>query len=124
MGWILYLRLMLTTEKVRELALSLPETEERDHFGRPAFRVRHKIFATIWPPEKKAMVKLSLVDQSVFCDLDQSVFYPVPGGWGRKGSTFVELNKVNGKIFKEALLSAWRQAAPRTLVRKYTQDEY
>jgi hypothetical protein len=114
---------MLTIENVRELALSLPEAEEQDHFGRPSFRIRNKIFATLWPKEKKAMIKLSLVDQSVFCDLDKSIFYPVPGGWGLKGSTFVELNKVSGKIFKEALLSAWRQVAPQTLVKKYTEDK-
>jgi len=30
---------MLDCETVRELALTLPEVEEHDHWGRPSFRV-------------------------------------------------------------------------------------
>ena len=32
------------------------------------------------------MVKLSLVDQSVFCDMNKDAIYPVPGGWGKQGA--------------------------------------
>jgi hypothetical protein len=46
------------------------------------------------------MVKLSLVDQSVFCSYDRNVFFPVPGGWGARGATFVELAKVRKDMFK------------------------
>jgi hypothetical protein len=34
-------------QRVRSLALALPETVEQDHFGNPSFRVRGKIFATV-----------------------------------------------------------------------------
>src|SRR5690349_7953723 len=33
--------------QVRKLALALPEAVEQDHFGRPSFRVRGRIFATL-----------------------------------------------------------------------------
>jgi hypothetical protein len=36
-------------------------------------------------------LKLSLVDQSVFCAIKPAIIYPVPGGWGRMGFTFVTL---------------------------------
>ena len=32
---------------VREIALALPDAIEQDHHGRPSFRVRGKIFATL-----------------------------------------------------------------------------
>jgi hypothetical protein len=32
---------------VRRLALVLPEAVEQNHFGRPSFRVRGRIFATL-----------------------------------------------------------------------------
>ena len=57
------------------------------------------------------MVKLSLVDQSVFCSYDRNVFFPVPGGWGARGATFVELAKVRKDMFKDALKSAYDLAA-------------
>ncbi len=30
------------------MALALPEAVERDHHGRPSFRVAERIFATLW----------------------------------------------------------------------------
>lgn len=39
---------MVSAERVRQLALALPEAVERDHHGRPSFRVGGKIFATLW----------------------------------------------------------------------------
>jgi hypothetical protein len=38
----------MTTDEARRLALSLPETVEQDHHGRPSFRVKGRIFATLW----------------------------------------------------------------------------
>ena len=40
---------MITAGAARKMALRLPEAEERGHWGRPSFRVRNKIFATLWP---------------------------------------------------------------------------
>ena len=53
------------------------------------------------------MLKLSLIDQSVFCSFDDAVFFPVPGGWGKQGATFVDLKKVRKDMFKDALSTAY-----------------
>jgi len=97
------------------MALALPVTEEKPHFGIPSFRVKNKIFATIHEKNNRAMVKLSLVDQSVFCDIDKDAIYPVPGGWGRGGATFFELKKVKKAILKEALEKGWLLIVPKNL---------
>jgi hypothetical protein len=39
-------------EDVRSIALSLHSAEEAGHHGRPSFRVRGRIFATLWTPSK------------------------------------------------------------------------
>jgi hypothetical protein len=44
------------------------------------------------------------------------VFSPVPGGWGRKGSTRVLLAKVSPTILEAALRTAWRKRAPKHLI--------
>ena len=95
----------------RQLALSFPDTTELPHFHLTSFRVKKKIFATYWPKENRAMLKLSLVDQSVFCSFDTSIFFPVPGGWGKKGATFVNLKKVRKDMFKDALSLAYKGIA-------------
>lgn len=38
---------MVTLETIRAYATSLPEVEEKPHFGRPGFRVGDKLFASV-----------------------------------------------------------------------------
>ena len=97
---------MVSINNFRKLALAFPDAEEQPHFHLASFRVKKKIFATLWEKENRAMLKLSLVDQSVFCTYND-VFYPVPGGWGTKGATFVDLGKVRVDMFKDALKAAY-----------------
>ena len=109
---------MVSCEKVRHLALQLPAVEERDHFGKPSFRTNNRIFSTLWIPEKRAMVKLAPAEQTLFCEQYPDFFHPVPGGWGRMGSTFVELSRVPVKLFSKALRSAWSLAAAKKPARQ------
>jgi hypothetical protein len=110
---------MVSITAARQAALSLPETEEYMHFHMPAFRVGKKIFATIHEDKHYMMVKLSLIDQSVFCSFNKEIIFPVPGGWGRQGSTFINLKKVNKDLFLDALTTAWKSVAPPKLLSKY-----
>jgi hypothetical protein len=102
---------MADIETAKQIALSMPDTEEYDHFGRPAFKIKGKrTFATLWPAENCMMVKLSLVDQSVFHSFDATIFYPVPNKWGAKGATFIELSKVRPDMLQDAITTAWESA--------------
>jgi hypothetical protein len=102
---------MVSLEAARQIALSMPDALQYDHFGRPAFKSKGKrIFATLWPSENKMMVKLTLIDQSVFHTFDPAVFYPVPNKWGSKGATFVELSKVQPDMLKDAITTAWENS--------------
>lgn len=65
------------------------------------------------------MVKLTPEDQSVFCAFDPAVICPVPGGWGKKGATFIELKKVRKTMLKDALTVAYCTVAPKKLAEKY-----
>ena len=109
---------MVDIDTARKLALSFPEAEEKDHFDKPSFRVKKKIFATLWVKEKRMVLKLSPVDQSVFCDYDSEIFYPATGAWGRQGWTNVELKKVRKDMFKDALTLSFRQVAPKSVLDK------
>src|SRR5258706_10640269 len=109
---------MVTVEAVRQLALSFPETDEHPHFDRKAVHVKKKIFATLDEKRKRLMVKLTVTDQSVFCSYNNTVIYPVPGGWGRNGATYIELSKVKKSMFEDALTTAYCTVAPPKLAEK------
>ena len=108
---------MITCKSLRGLALSLPEVEERDHWGRPSFRVRNKIFATLWEDEKRAVLKLSLDEQETFVASYPDAFSTGP--WSHQGWTHVQLSKVEAKVFRELLIGAWRRLAPKRVVAAY-----
>ena len=110
---------MVTLATAKQLALSLPESEEKSHFDKPDFRVKNKIFAVLHEDKVCMMVILSPIDQSVFCAFDETIIYPVPGGWGRKGATMISLKKVKKAMLVDALTTAWKSAAPPKLVEKY-----
>ena len=114
---------MITIEQARKEALSLPETEEKPHFDLASFRIKNKIFATIHANKNYMMVKLSAIDQSVFCAYNKEVIFPVPGGWGLRGATFIDLKKVKKSMLIDAITTAWKTTAPPKLVEKYFGKE-
>jgi hypothetical protein len=114
---------MISIEQVRKAALSLPETVEKPHFHLTSFRIKNKIFATIHADKNYVMVKLSAIDQSTFCAYDKEVIFPVPGGWGKNGATFINLKKVKKSMLLDALSTAWRTTASPKLIEKYFGKE-
>jgi hypothetical protein len=99
----------MTAADFRKLALSLPDTSESSHFNVPDFRVGGKIFATLGYEKDGCGVLLLTPEQQAGMVSDApEIFTPVPGGWGRKGSTLVRLSKVKRDILEAALRTAVR----------------
>jgi hypothetical protein len=113
----------MTIEAFRKLALSLPEATEGAHMGHPDFRVRGKIFATLWPVEGLGMVKLTPEQQASFIKAESAVFAPVPGGWGRGGATHVRLKAAKKAGVRKALATAWRNTAPKKLAVEFEEKD-
>jgi hypothetical protein len=106
------------------MALELPEAMESAHMGHPDFRVRGKIFATLtYPHEGVGMVKLTPEQQRLFVQADPDVFFPVKGGWGRRGATHVYLAVATYATLRPALVAAWRNVAPKRLAQEHSFDE-
>jgi hypothetical protein len=112
----------MTADEFRELALSLPETEERSHMGHPDFRVARKIFAAIAPDEEKGMVKLTIEQQRLFIRSEPKVFVPVNGAWGRRGYTYILLANASEPSVRQALIAAWRNTASKKLADRLDSD--
>jgi hypothetical protein len=106
----------MTRDDFRKLALGLPETTESSHLGRPDFRVRNKIFATLGPRDPRlAVVKLTPDEQDVLSSAEPTIFTAISGGWGRRGWTHVNLEAADEAAALSALTMAWRNTAPKRL---------
>lgn len=109
--------MMGTVASFRRLALSMPEASEGAHMGHPDFRVKGKIFATLLPGDGQwGMVKLTPEQQRQFVTSNPGVFEPVKGGWGARGATQVRLAGVDSVTLRSAIITAWRNTAPKRLV--------
>ena len=112
---------MITIDQLRATALSFPEATEDMHFEKISFRVKKKIFATYDAKNKRACIKLSLIDQNVFCLHDKKLIYPVDNKWGAAGWTLIEMNKIKKPLFIDALTTAYCEMAPGKLSRQVRQ---
>jgi len=101
--------------RFRRMALSLPETIEGAHQGHADFRVGNRVFATLgYPDDESGMVKLTPEQQSMVVEAEPEIFRPVPGGWGRGGSTNVRLAKADQATLRSALTMAWENLASKS----------
>ena len=113
----------MTPEIFRELALQLPGASEGEHHGHADFRVGGKIFATLgYPTVEFATILLTPEEQASFVQTEPASFVPVPGGWGRKGSTNVRLKSGDRRAVRQALRAAWKRRAPRRLARNASSE--
>jgi len=111
---------MITNAAFRKIALSFPEAVEQPHFDKASFRVNKKIFATLSESERRASLKLTENDQSVFTTFDKTVIYAVPNAWGKQGWTFVELRHLKKEMLVNLLTAAYSAVAPARLAKNVT----
>lgn len=103
----------MTIEDFRRIALSMPGSTEKAHMGHPDFRVKGKIFATLWPKGGWGMVKLNPEQQHEFVRAEPNVFVAVKGAWGLRGCTNVRLEEANEKTVRSAVSAAWKLIASK-----------
>ena len=110
----------MTPSQFRRIALSLPDSVEGAHMGHADFRVGGKIFATLGHPDPAyGMVQLKPDQQALLLETSPDVFRPVPGGWGRGGSTHVRLAAADAATLKNALTMAWSNRSPKKRKAEY-----
>jgi hypothetical protein len=94
---------MISIATFRQIVFSFEGVTEQPHMAVTSFYANKKIFVTLNEPENRCCVKLSPLDQSVFCSFDNTVIYAVPNAWGRHGWTLINLSKVRKSMLKDAL---------------------
>jgi hypothetical protein len=108
----------VSADEARALALSLPETAELDHHGRPSFRVGGKIFATLWSEDR---MNVMLDDGGILTAVERAPHACESVWWGRRlAAVGVNLAAADRDLLSELLADAWEQKAPKRLLRERT----
>jgi hypothetical protein len=91
--------------EARRLALSLPDAVERDHHGRPSFRVAEKIFATLWD---ETHLNVMLGEGGILTAVAAWPAVCDEVWWGKKlRAVRVDLAVVDAATLGELLADAW-----------------
>ena len=104
---------MVDLNTFKQIALAFEHAVEQPHFEKPSYRIHQRIFATLDEKNYRATLKLSEVDQSVFCSIDPSIIYPVKGTWGKQGWTIIELNKIPKSLLTDAISAAYKTTSTK-----------
>ena len=102
---------MISAEEARALALALPGAVEQDHHGRPSFRVRGMIFATLWDAEQ---MNVMLDPDGILTAVQAHPDACAERWWGQRlAAVSVDLRGVDRELLAELLADAFeRRAAP------------
>ena len=111
----------MTANEYRKIALGLPEASEESHMDHPDFRVKNKIFATLGPDEDWGALKLTPEQQEFLIRAEPKAFKPASGAWGKRGYTIVTLSEADEADVRSALTYAWRNTAPKSLVKQFDE---
>ena len=96
---------MVTTEQARRIALSLPDALEQDHHGRPSFRVRKKIFATLWDAEH---LNAMLDEDGIRTATEAHPAICSEVYWGKRlAAVRIDLAQADEELVTELLTDAW-----------------
>lgn len=106
----------------RDIVLAEFNAEEYDHFGKVALRLKAKkaggkpgrTFMTLWVEEGHAVLMLDQEQQADLVAHHAEAFDPHKSKWGEKGATVMHLERINERLFREAVGIAYAHASRKT----------
>ncbi|QYR23300.1 MmcQ/YjbR family DNA-binding protein [Paenibacillus sp. sptzw28] len=111
---------MVNTDVIRSLALALPKTEEREHWGKPSFRVQSKIFAVVQPDGVSLLIKTTKEEQIAYTTMAPDIFR-LPDGFANMNFVVLRMDRIDPAELHDLLIMAWKLAAPKQLVKAFNE---
>ena len=112
-------------DRIRALCLALPEVEEKPFGGHtaPSFRVRDKIFVTVYEDHSAMTLKASLEEQQALIASNPDCFF-VPPYVGHHGWIGVRLTlDQDWSEIGELIEESYRYIAPKRLVSQLASSQ-
>jgi hypothetical protein len=109
--------LPLTFADVAALAARLPGVEQGTSYGTPALKVRDKSFARMWEDGTTLVLKVPFAVRDHLLATAPGTFFVTPHYHGYP-AVLVRLAAADAAQLEPLVEEAWRQVAPRRLVRE------
>ena len=108
----------LDLQTVRQIALAFPGVEEGTSYGTPAFRIRGKLLLRVHHDNQSIIVKVNLDEREMLVETDPAVFFVLDhyknGPWVQ-----IRLTNAGGASVRRLFEQAWRDAAPKQLIKRF-----
>jgi len=111
----------VTFDKVRMLALALPEVVEGTSYGTPAFRVGGTLFARLHQDGESLVIKIDNNERSMRMKAEPETFY-ITDHYFNYPWILVRLASVDLDDLRDLLEEAWRLSASKRLVATDNKD--
>jgi hypothetical protein len=99
---------MPTAQEIRKSALALEGVTEVDHFGRPSFRTKKRIFAVVRPDG--LYLHLPEERKEFLFEADPKTF--VKFMWGKRSNVIVDLKRIKQRELEALIREAWETTKP------------
>ncbi|MFJ9407019.1 MmcQ/YjbR family DNA-binding protein [Streptomyces sp. NPDC101393] len=113
---------MNDSDDVRRIALSLPETVEKQAWGMPTFRVAGKMYITVPDDETSFAVRCPRLERQELIAAEPEKFWVPPheasSSWVRVRLAALE----DERELRDILVDSWKQAAPTRLLDAFPGD--
>lgn len=101
---------MTTASDVRKIALALNGVSEADHWDRPSYRTKKRIFAVMRPDG--LYLHLPEERKQFLFDAAPDIFLRFM--WGKSAQVIVQITKLSKKELEALMREAWESATPPT----------
>jgi hypothetical protein len=112
---------MILVSEVRQIALSLPGTEEATHWGKPSFRINNKIFAIIQSDMKTITVKTTKEERDMYTTTDPKT-YMIPESFSNMNYMHINLETASKVEVMNLIRSAWGIVAPKKMAKTFFES--
>ena len=112
---------MIDFPQVRKLAAALPEVEESTSYGTPALKVRGKLMARLKEDGRTLVLRVSWEERERLLAVSPEVCFLTDHYRGHPW-VLVRLECVSPEQLRHSLQHAWRESAPKALLKKHTSQ--
>ena len=112
----------MTYAAIVKLARTLPGVEESTSFGTPSLKVKGKFMARLKEDSMTLVIKASFVVRDHLVRTASDVFF-ITDHYRDYPAVLVRIAKVDRNTIVQLLEDAWRDAAPKSLVRAFESQQ-
>lgn len=109
---------MMQLEEIRRITLSLPGTEEVEHWGKPSFRINNKIFTVVQDDFKTITIKTTKEERDMYTTMSPEIF-KIPDSFSNLNYMHINLELAKNDEVIDLIRNAWGKVAPKKLSRVY-----